>query len=806
MSVEKIPTEGSSAIAMRDWNAFLPAEGLSSWMSGTREALLDAALRAQRAGLSVLPPREDGSKAPDGREWRSRQRVRMTEEEVQKLYAVERTGLGIVCGAVSGGLELFEFDDRETWHAYQLLAEDACLSGLLDRVEGGYLEETPGGGVHLLYYCETPINAKVARRPKRPEEQRDPHDRIKTLIETKGEGGYAIVAPSNGRVHPSGRPYVRLRGGFESIVRVTADEREALHELARTFDELHREQSEGTSRGENPCSDSRPGDDFNARTTWPEVLEPHGWVHVFDRGAVAYWRRPGKNEGISAAVRDDRLNVYSTSTPFEDVLTSRTTYDRFGAYAVLEHCGYLAAAAGDLGAKGFGKQSQGRAISAISAVRAEGWAAYSANGAYRATLEPDYWPAPLAEAALRGPAGEFVQLIAPHTESDPAALLIQLLAGFGSVVGRGRYFRVEDDRHHAHLFAVLVGRSSRGRKGTGWSRARARLAVLDESWSRDRVASGLSSGEGLIWAVRDPILRRERTKQGSAVAYVEVEADPGVEDKRFLVIEPEFASTLRVIAREGSTLSAIMRDAWDRGDLRALTKNSPARATGAHVSIIGHITRDELRAELTRTDAANGFANRFLFVAVKRSKLLPEGGQLGGVDFAALHRDLAAAAEFARLAGEVRRDGDARELWHAIYPELSADVPGLLGAVTSRAEAQVVRLSLLYALLDRAGTIQRPHLEAALAVWRYCAESARYVFGHALGDPMADEILRVLRASAEGKSRDEIRNHFGRHRSSEEIGRALALLARYGLAHSRPEPTRGRPVERWFASSCVSSS
>src|SRR5690606_36461745 len=118
----------------------------------------------------------------------------------------------------------------------------------------------------------------------------------------------------------------------------------------------------------------------------------------------------------------------------------------------------------------------------------------------------------------------------------------------------------------------------------------------------DRVVHGLSSGEGLIWAVRDPIIQRQAVKEkGRVVDYEEVEVDPGVEDKRLLVVEGEFATALRVLGREGNILSAVVRNAWDTGDLRTLTKNSPAKATGAHTSIIGPVTRDELLRNLDST-------------------------------------------------------------------------------------------------------------------------------------------------------------------------------------------------------------
>jgi hypothetical protein len=416
------------------------------------------------------------------------------------------------------------------------------------------------------------------------------------------------------------------------------------------------------------------------------------------------------------------------------------------------------------------------------------------------SVEPRVWPDLPAAAAYHGLAGEFVHLIEEHTEADPAALLAQFLVGFGNVIDRGPHFIVEADHHHTNEFALLVGESSRGRKGTAWGNARRPLHAADPEWSDLRQQSGLSSGEGLIWAVRDPILGRSPIREKGRIAgYEEVEEDPGIADKRLLVFEPEFASTLRVMAREGSTLSSVVRQSWDTGTLRVLTKKQAARATDAHISIIGHITRDELLRYLDRTEAANGFINRFMIVCTRRSRILPEGGRLHELDFHPLNASVQRAVEWSRGRAELKRDESARELWHDVYPDLSAGRPGLFGSVVSRAEAHVVRLSLLYALLDGADRIGRPHLEAALALWRYAEASARHVFGDALGDPVVDELLATLRAHPGGLTRTEISGHFGRHRRAGEIGRALTALLGRSLVRSERLTTGGREAERWYA-------
>jgi hypothetical protein len=281
----------------------------------------------------------------------------------------------------------------------------------------------------------------------------------------------------------------------------------------------------------------------------------------------------------------------------------------------------------------------------------------------------------------------------------------------------------------------------------------------------------------------------------------EVETDPGVEDKRLLVVEGEFASVLRVAGREGNTLTAVIRQAWDRGDLQSLTKNSPAKATGAHISIIGHITRDELRRFLDTTEAGNGFGNRILWVCVRRSKCLPEGGRIQDVDFSDLHKRLGQAVVFARQCRILARDAEAKRIWAEVYPELSEGKPGMLGSVTSRAEAQVMRLAMIYAMLDRSPLIRPEHLKAALAVWDYCDQSAAYIFGDALGDPIADELLRALRAAGtNGMTRTEIRDLFKRHQGADRINNVLVKLLEYGSVRREQVTTSGRPAERWFAS------
>lgn len=400
---------------------------------------------------------------------------------------------------------------------------------------------------------------------------------------------------------------------------------------------------------------------------------------------------------------------------------------------------------------------------------------------------PTGWPAPLAEEAFSGLAGDAVKVIEPHSEADPVALLVNLLIGFGNMVGRASHFVAEADRHGTNLFAVLVGETSKARKGASWGQVRRLLFLADQHWVQHCVSEGnLSSGEGLIWAVRDPLKGRRGESD-----------DPGVADKRLLVIESEFAAALKVMRREGNILSPVVRQAWDSGNLAVLTKHSPAKATDAHISIIGHVTKGELLRHLDETELGNGFANRFIFASVRRSKYLPEGGDLQESDLDSMAIRLAGAAAFAAHAGEMQRDSQARELWRAVYPSLSEGKPGLLGAITSRAEAQVMRLALIYALLDCSNAINVGHLLAALALWDYSEASANYIFGDATGDPVGDTILRGLAKAPEGLTRTAISSLFAGHETTSRITHSLDRLEALGKARRTHEATKGRSVERW---------
>lgn len=422
--------------------------------------------------------------------------------------------------------------------------------------------------------------------------------------------------------------------------------------------------------------------------------------------------------------------------------------------------------------------------------------------------EPDWieipdedYPAPLADAAYHGLAGRIVRLVAPHLESDPASILLQLLVSFGNAVGRGPRFMVGCTPHFAVEFLGLVGDSGAARKGTSFNEVRHILSLTGDSWASTRIPeSGLSSGEGVLWEIRDPIEKVIQTKGKKKADDGPTIVDPGVADKRLCCLEPELGKVLKTMQRDGNTLSGVVRSLWDCPEVvRPLVKNNQFKVTGPFVSIVSHITRQELLHLMDEVDTINGLGNRFLWAFVKRAKFLPDGGYLTDAERAPVALELRTALDRARHIKTMSRDAEAKRTWHAVYEGLNEARPGLLGALTRRGDAHTLRLSMLYALLDGSPVVKREHLLAALAVWDYCESSVRCIWGSSIGIPEADEILRALALAPEGLTRSDLRDLFNRNISGTRITKALHALGRARLIYGKKETTAGRPSERWYA-------
>jgi putative DNA primase/helicase len=333
----------------------------------TSNIVLETALAWHHAGASVVRAAIDGTKRPDGA-WKQYQTKRPTEQDIHNWFDSGHPGIGIILGSVSSGLEMLEFEGRavaEKRHEeFDEIAEASGLGELWQRIKDGYCELTPSGGYHLIYRVTGGSvlgNTKLARRPSTDAElEAAPGARVQVLVETRGEGGFVVTAPSHGPVHASGQPWQLLAGDSKSIAEITADERDALFTIARMLDRMPEAEVPAQTRTE-PVADTadfggvKPGDDYEQRTDWADILTPRGWRLLGQHGQTRYWQRPGKTDpGPSATTGHnsdrDRLYVFTTSTEFE----AEHPYTKFGAYALLEHGGDHSAAAKDLRRQGYG--------------------------------------------------------------------------------------------------------------------------------------------------------------------------------------------------------------------------------------------------------------------------------------------------------------------------------------------------------------------------------------------------------------------------------------------------------------------
>ncbi|MEU1421500.1 bifunctional DNA primase/polymerase [Kitasatospora sp. NPDC005751] len=339
------------------------------------------------AGLCVLPIKADGSKAPSLSTWTPYKIHRSTPEEHDRWFRADRnSGVAVVYGAVSGGVEMIEFEGHAVedgmLEAVTDIMEASGLGPEWDALSTGWVTRSPSGGLHLrvrVAGAPVPGNTKLASRLARedeytPEERQrlaeKPNSRIiRVQIETRGEGGYGLVEPSGGTVHATGRPYERVAGGPGTIPVLSAGVMGAIREICRMADSLPKvETPRSAPREPQPLPDGRlrPGEDYEARTDWADILQPHGWSFVTQRGSTRYWRRPGKERGLSAttgrAADRDRLYVFTSSTEF----TAETPYTKFGAYSLLEHGGDHKAAARALRSQGYGDAAPHRGLAPVS--------------------------------------------------------------------------------------------------------------------------------------------------------------------------------------------------------------------------------------------------------------------------------------------------------------------------------------------------------------------------------------------------------------------------------------------------------
>ncbi len=395
------------------------------------------------------------------------------------------------------------------------------------------------------------------------------------------------------------------------------------------------------------------------------------------------------------------------------------------------------------------------------------------------------------------------------SEAHPVAVAFNVLVFFCAMVGRTAFQRIGDSVIHCRLFGIIIGKSGKARKGTAETLVRLLFSLVDtkvreelRTDSRLRVhAGGLSTGEGIAYAIRDAKEPDDKGKGG----------DVGVSDKRLLVIEAEFAGMLAHCRREGNTLSPTLRNVWDGRAIEPMTKTATTRASDPHVCHVGHITGHELREKATADDAANGLLNRYMMLFVYRPKLvpLPKPTRAASVEFLAKRLTAAViAATRGNLHGncehEVRMSDEAAELWCGIYPRLTKDRDGRIGSLLARTEVYARMLAMVFALLDCRDEIEPCDLLAALAWVDYWSESASYVFraGDGDDDQLSDfetEVYELIRKTP-GIRLAEIQEHWHRNKI-KPVRAALERLSNTApplIVGRKDEQTGGRAAMRYY--------
>ena len=389
----------------------------------------------------------------------------------------------------------------------------------------------------------------------------------------------------------------------------------------------------------------------------------------------------------------------------------------------------------------------------------------------------------LSPEAFPGWIGDVVSCACRDSEAHPAAVLITLLLRFAAEC-QGPYVAIGDAKQWARTFAVIVGDSSRARKGTS---SKPIIKLFSELKDPARYSPGpLSTGEGLIFAVRDATYGIDK-KSGE-----EITVDPGVSDKRLFFHEEEFQQALASTRRDGNILSATIRGFFDDGNAEPVTKTNRIKATKAHVVILGHITRAELKL-MNHTQMFNGFANRFLWIYVKRLKLVALPKPIPKAELEKYRNIIVERLKEARKSREVRLSKPAKSFWQKIYRSLSGEYPGAVGAVTSRTETHTIRLALIYALALGHKCINTSDLKAALALVTYAQQTALGLFGEFAMDIQREKILDALRKAPEHQmSKTEIScNVFQKNVEAMEIKSILNGMEELGILQLEEVKTDG---------------
>ena len=389
---------------------------------------------------------------------------------------------------------------------------------------------------------------------------------------------------------------------------------------------------------------------------------------------------------------------------------SRSTKPKDYLRRTFRHCCAVAADQGHPGSISHGEAVAGAILASWQAEQAT----LAAEGFHLATptIRPE---------AFYGIHGEIAMAGSAHTEAVPATLAVNVLARFCATLGREPIVQIGDDRRSLRPYVLIIGPTSRGRKGTSAQLPNQIFGHVDTMLGHPlRCETTVSSGEGLVWMTRDPIV-------GGMGEIV----DHGIADKRVLLEISEFSGVLAQAKRESSVMTANLRDAWDGRRLSTPNKNSPCSATGAHFVAIGHITREEFTKLLTSTDIANGFANRFMMVWSARQKVVDDPQPTPEHLIFNFAQRLAAAVQAAwqRHDKPVLLSDAAKSRWKVIRRDLEARSRATnVASLMARCDTYVRILAAAIALINMEQVVESRHLDAALAWVDYWEDTANFCF------------------------------------------------------------------------------
>jgi Protein of unknown function (DUF3987) len=380
--------------------------------------------------------------------------------------------------------------------------------------------------------------------------------------------------------------------------------------------------------------------------------------------------------------------------------------------------------------------------------------------------------------------GQLAERLDPYTEADQVGVLASLLAAVGVHLGPAPHLQIGYERHPLLVWPLLIGDTAVGKKGTSYNMAKALLTLADKDFVGSNIRSGLSTGEGLA-----DVFASDTVEQKGKPARARLLPEG---DIRLLAYETEWSSIMARMKRENNTLSAMLRQAWEGGDLSTL--NVDARvAKESHLGILAHITPEEFKAKVSAADMAGGTYNRFLPIAVAQSKFLPKAEKADPL----LTEQLGASlADRLGHAGRLRAVGftDAGSLaWERLYYQFSAyhKEEVRVRQFVSRAAPYCLRIAAIYAALDRTDKISPAHLAAAVALVRYSIESARAVL---YGNDDARLVDWIAAAGPAGKTRGDISDGYYRKnakRDGIDVDTVLARLVAAGHISLTTRPPAG---------------